>query len=92
MTAPTYTLRRGAHRTPVRTPRRQREAAPCDAQDLSSRRGAVDPLVAARATRILALQELALAIRRAELRFDQTAEIGERFDRRLADTKVRLLG
>jgi hypothetical protein len=38
------------------------------------------------------MQELNLAIQQAEQRYRETAEIGERFDRRLEATKARLLG
>jgi hypothetical protein len=50
----------------------------------------VESLSEARAARIIAERHLMKAIEQAELRYEQTAELGREFDRRLGRTKSRL--
>jgi hypothetical protein len=49
-----------------------------------------DTLAEARAARIIAEQHLLMAIKRAELRFEETAELGREFDRRFERTESAL--
>ena len=53
-------------------------------------RATLDPLARARAARIIAERQLMIAIRRAELRYEKTAQLGTDFDRRLERTKSAL--
>jgi hypothetical protein len=78
---------------PLRT--RARTRAVIHAPERSARkreRASVDSLAAARAARIIAVRQLMMAIERAELRYEQTAELGKEFDRRLERTKSALRG
>jgi hypothetical protein len=49
-----------------------------------------DSLARARADRIIAERHLIMAIKRAELRYEETAELGMEFDRHLERTKSAL--
>jgi hypothetical protein len=55
-------------------------------------RASVDSLARARAARIIAERQLMVAIKRAELYYEQTAELGREFDRRFERTKSALRG
>ena len=71
--------------------RRLRPGTACDVRDRWAEWTTTDSLAAARAARVRAHQELSLVIWQAELRYQETVEIGERFDHSLEETKRRLL-
>ena len=80
---------------PVRYPSRARprKRAVIHAPERSARepeRAPVDPLARAKAARIIADRQLMMAIKRAELFYEQTAELGREFDRRFERTKSAL--
>jgi hypothetical protein len=77
---------------PVRRPLRARPrkrvvihgpARPAHERELAP----VDSLAQARAARIIAERQLLLAIKKAELRYEETVELGREFDRRFERTK-----
>src|SRR2546425_4264352 len=56
----------------------------------SRREASGDCLARARAARIIAVRQLMMAIERAERRYEETAELGREFDRRLERMKADL--
>jgi hypothetical protein len=80
---------------PVRHPSRARprKRVVIHAPERSARervRASVDSFAQARAARIIAERQLMVAIERAERRYEETAELGSEFDRRLQRTKSAL--
>jgi hypothetical protein len=79
---------------PVRRPLRARPGAGVIQQPARPARArqpsADEPLARAQAARIIAERRLLMAINEAELRYEETAELGREFDRRLERTKSAL--
>jgi hypothetical protein len=90
MNAPTAQIRR-ATRKPPRGTLRTRGTLHPDRHTVAKERPApADSLARARAARIIAERHLTMAIKRAELRYEETAALGREFDRRLERVKSAL--
>ena len=86
-----YLQSRPGARKPLRgRPRARGTLHPAEHRVEKQRPASVDPLARARAAAILAERHLMMAIKAAELRFEETAELGREFDRRLERRKSGL--